>query len=193
MTQHVIGIDLDDVIMDTNTALCGFHNEQFGTELTRDDIFTFFIDHVWGCSRSEAYRRIHAFMCSTHHDATPLMPGTRAALESLASHHLLHVITSRPEEVKEQTMRWINQWVPEVAHSVHFTSDFDAAKRRPKSEVCRDLAIDVFIDDAPHHVTDIASAVDTVFLMDAPWNRGVDALPENVERVNSWDEIMQRL
>lgn len=193
MSNQVIGIDFDDVVIDFNSALCRFHNEQYGTTLTRDDIFRYELEHVWDCTLEEAKERIHQFVHSDAHAHTEPVPGAIDALRRLAADYPLHIITSRPDIHVSPTRQWLASRLPDFVDCVHFTNHLDDTRRRPKSDVCRELGVTVFIEDALHHAQDVASVADEVFLIDAPWNQTQDALPGNIRRVAGWQDIVSQL
>jgi uncharacterized HAD superfamily protein len=67
----------------------------------------------------------------------------------------------------------------------------DPAKKRLKSAMCKELGIQVMIDDHMSVAKDCAEAGIRVLLFDQPWNQG--ELPMGAERVHSWDEIVKKL
>ena len=62
---------------------------------------------------------------------------------------------------------------------------------RLKSDVCKELGVEVMIEDSLSQAKEIAPCVRKIFLLDCPWNQG--DLPMNVARVYSWDEIVEGL
>lgn len=193
MSEYIIGIDFDDVLFDFNTAMLRYHNDTYGTDVQWDDIYTYYLEYVYGCELEEIKQRIHDYVRSEQHQRTPPVEGAIDSVAKLAQQYDVHVITSRPPRLEAQTTRWLSENIPELAGRVHFTSDFEPEARTPKSEVCSELGIDMFVDDAPHYIDDIAPVVDQVFLFDRPWNRAKTDLPANARRVHSWDEIRQVL
>ncbi len=187
---RVVGLDLDDVLMDFNTGLCVFHNARYGTSFTREDIISYHLEEIWGCEQEEAIRRVSEFYCSSEHDATQPVPGAVEIVQELLDDRSVFIITSRPESVSEQTYAWIKKHFPSLAESVYFTSHFFHKESRvTKGEVCRKLGVEVFVDDAPFHAEDVALVVSQVFLFDTPWNRNHELFLPNIQRVHSWNEI----
>jgi len=66
-----------------------------------------------------------------------------------------------------------------------------ADKKRTKSSVCKELGIDIFIEDAPVYAKNISEAGIPVILIDAPWNRETSG--ELITRVYSWDEVLDTI
>jgi len=190
---RMIGFDLDDVLMDFNTGLCVFHNAHYGTSLVREDITSYHLEETWGCDREECIRRVGEFYNSPEHDATqPILGAVKVVHELQKDGASVVVITSRPESMSDQTFSWLKKHFPSLAkaNSVHFTSHFFHKETGvTKSDICRNLGVKVFVDDAPFHVQDVAPVVEEVLLFDAPWNRGYVLTLQNIRRVHSWSEI----
>ncbi len=190
--KKIIGIDLDDVLLDFNGALCIFHNVQYGTSLTREQIFSFHLEKVWGCTKDEAKRRIVEFYHTDfHRDASPIQ-GATEAIQELSRNNSLIIITGKPERLQTATTHWLDRYFPRSFDGLYFTNQFlgDDIKRT-KAELCSDLGIEVFIDDSIAYTRDIASKGVRAFLFDAPWNQG--ELSPLVTRVYSWKGVLEKL
>jgi uncharacterized HAD superfamily protein len=185
-----IGIDFDDVLFGFNRAYCLFHNQTYDTNLHYENIIVYDMDKIWGISIEECVERVNKFYLSTHHEEAEPVPGSIEALNILKQDHELHIITSRREDLKGTTIHWLERYFPGVFAGVHFTNQFGGTGiKKLKSEVCKELGIDLFIDDALHNVVDIVSVGIPVILLDTPWNQG--KVPELVTRVHSWDEVRE--
>lgn len=193
--KKIIGVDLDDVLMRFNEALCLWNNAQHGTSHTKADFYSYEFDRVWGCTNEEALSRVRAFCYSPEHaDASP----TEGAVEALRvlQKETLHIITARPPIVRKPSLTWIKKHFKNTACNIHFVGKDDEKEichhTTSKPEMCKALGIEVFIDDSLVHARGIAKEGIPVFLFDAPWNQ-TEKLPSNVERVFSWQEIMKNL
>jgi uncharacterized HAD superfamily protein len=185
----VIGIDFDDVVVQTNKAMAMWHNRVYGTEYEREDISSYNLTSLWGCSQEEMLRRIHEFFLSPEHEATIPLDEVAESLEVLKNREL-HVITARDEEFKIATLLLAERHVPFLLDKFNFPNT--TTKKRTKSQVCLELGIEVFIDDHLDYARDVAASGIPVLLFDCPWNQ-TDDLPHNVTRVHSWKEILQKL
>lgn len=189
-----IGIDLDDVLLDLNTALCAYHNARHGTNFTREDVTDYDLWKMWSCSKEELFERVDDFYVSPEHrDAVPVA-GAEAAIRILSEDHDLFVVTAKPERLRGMTEEWIGRHFPGMFRELRFTGGYqrrnDGYVR--KSELCRELEIRTFIDDALSNVEDLAPIMDRMFLLDSPWNRR-EVHYDSVIRVFSWDDILRRL
>ncbi len=89
-----------------------------------------------------------------------------------------------------QTYTWLERHFKDMFEAVHFTGQFSHnGGQITKGEVCRELGVTFFVDDAPHHIDDVASVVENVLLFNTPWNQNYEIKSANVTRVNSWNEI----
>lgn len=193
--RKVIGIDLDDVLIEFIEALCLWHNTQYGTSQTKADFYSYEFDRIWGCTKEEAVFRVRAFYRSQEHANTSPTKGAVSALHSLKK-EALHIITARPPMAREPSMVLIEKNFQMALHGVHFTGEDDVQKfchrSTNKSGICKTLGIEVLIDDSLVHAKGVAMEGIPVLLVNAPWNQ-VAELPSNIERVFSWNEIMEKL
>ena len=192
MKKKVIGLDLDDVLVDCNSALQSFHNARYGTRLTREDITTYSLGEMWGCSREEAGRRIDEFFDSPEHDTISPVPGAVDAVRELQQKCTVIVVTGRPKSASRQTRALLAKNYPTLVDSIHFAgSHFGREGEMTKGDLCRTFGVEMFVDDAAHFAEDVASVVERVLLFDTPWNRDHALSLPNMQRVHSWSEILE--
>lgn len=191
--KKVIGIDLDDVLLDFNPALYAWHNALYNTTFKYEDITSYFIEDILQCTRDEVFAKITEFYQTNEHARILPIPGALEAVKNLNQNHTLIVVTSKPDYLRPLTTKWLEKYFPNIFQTIHFTNHFlgDESNRRTKSEICKELGIEVFIEDGPSHALDVATVCETVFLFNRPWNQ-VDVAPPIV-RVSSWEEIVQKL
>lgn len=187
-----IGVDLDDVLLGLNEALCAFHNREYGTSYKPEEVTEFLIHGLWDCSPEEAIERVFLFYQSPEHLNAKPVRGSVEAISKLKEKHSLHLVTAKPESVRQITTDWLDKYFPKMFDGIHFTNQFHGNDKKLKSEVCQELRIELFIDDALHNAEDITSVGVPVLLLDQPWNR--KPIDNNlVTRVKSWEEILKKL
>lgn len=140
-----IGVDFDDVLLDSYASLLAYHNHHYGTTNQPGDIRDWHIQHTWNCSSEEALRRVEEWYGTAWHEQIAPIPGARTVIEKLAKRHELHVITGRPAQVAEMTRRQACEHFPGVFKEVHLTSHFKA-NARSKGDVCRALGVELMIE-----------------------------------------------
>ena len=193
MKNELIGIDFDDVIFNLSDHLLDYFNERFHTAFKRGDINQYQMGVLWNLSKEEEHKVIMDFCFSELHHGVLPVKGAIEGINELSKNHTLVVVTAREEARREMTHAWIDKHLPNVFKSVILThhNHEDVSMRKKKSDICREFGIKVFVDDSLSNVTDVSQVVDTVFLLDTPWNQG--ELPKNVQRVFSWQEIVDKI
>lgn len=189
----IIGIDLDDVVIDFSNTLHAYHNERYGTSVIREDMTSYGFENIWDCTPEEASKKVFEFYATASHDDALPVPGASEALAILKEAHELHIISSRGDQIADLTLRWIDKNFPGHFKSVNLTNQYFGilGKIRSKADVCRELHADVMIEDSLSQAKEITPVVSKVFLLDCPWNQG--ELPKNVMRVYSWADIIAQL
>lgn len=191
---RIIGVDFDDVVVLTNHAIALWHNRVHGTSYEVKDILCWELATLWGCSKEEAYKRIRGFFNSDEHSVIMPVSSAVESLRMLHDENEVHIITARPTDFLAIHLWLAEQHIPFLLDRFNFinTVTDTGIVRRKKSEVCLELGVEIFIEDHLDYAYDVASAGIPVLLFDSPWNQRSD-LPHNMERVFSWDEIVERL
>lgn len=189
----IIGVDFDDVLMAFNESFCVWHNANYGTSYTKKDFFTYEFDRVLKCSLDEAVMRCRQFINSQEHSVALPVEGSMKGLNLLREKNI-HIITARANIVSTPTIQWVERHFPEMARRVHFLGKDEGFSHNEivKAEKCKELGIEIFVDDSLVHATGVSEAGIPVLLFDSPWNQ-TNVLPPNIERVFSWDEIVKKL
>lgn len=190
-----IGVDLDDVLLAIIAGLFPWHNRLYGTNNKEEDVRPFDLSTSWGCTKEETISRVLDFYQTTEHAECLPIPGAVEAMNVLSQNHKLVIVTSKPADLEDMTHTWVEKHFPKTFQGIYFTSSFTTPEHKQvkKSEICRELDIEVFIDDSTANVLDVATACKRVFLFDRPWNQEQVPLPTNVTRTYSWEEIVQKI
>ena len=187
----IIGFDLDDVILDFHGVLHPYHNQRFGTNFQKEHFTSWHVHEVWGCSKEDAADRILEFYESPEHWEAQPMEGAVEGVKNLKQFHDLHIITAKPEDLKERTLEWLDKHFPSVFSGVHFANHLGNGPRRSKGEITNELGIEIFVEDSLKNAEDVSSHGIPVLLFDSPWNQAEVEPP--ITRVRSWDEIVEIL
>ncbi|MBX4181736.1 hypothetical protein KW807_02635 [Candidatus Parcubacteria bacterium] len=189
--MKIIGVDLDDTLLDSYGAFVNFHNDHYGTSHKWEDISTFFIEDIWGITTDDVHRRFEQFYKTDYHRDAKVIDGAIEAITELAKHNKLHILTASPGDMKEEIETWLKKHFEDKFSSIHFMKKNIFDSRRSKKDVCKELGIEVFIDDALHNAEDIAAGGIPVYLLDNPWNQGETG--PLIKRVHSWKEVLKDL
>lgn len=189
MKKPVIGVDIDDTLVEFMHALCTYRARTYGDTTQVHDFKTFRLDDVWGCSAQEALRRVEEFYGADEHGQIPVVPGAVQALGQLAEIYEIHGITARPAQTEARTTALVQQRAPGIFSGFHFLGNL-----KSKGDHCMELGVRVLIDDALHNARSAGEKGIPVLLLDRPWNQGI--LPAHTTRAMHWHEIpslVQRL
>jgi uncharacterized protein len=157
-----IAIDIDSTLHHYWDVLSDTALRRFGVELPYEEQFT------WGITR---LREDQLGLCieETHCDAVieSGRPYPRAVETVNAWHaagHFIHITSHRHERAHAATERWLRRIG--LRHDELYCS-FDKIAR------CREIAIDVLIDDSPVNLLRALEAGITAATIAHPWNRDV--------------------
>ncbi|MFH0715161.1 MAG: HAD hydrolase-like protein [Candidatus Diapherotrites archaeon] len=188
-----IAFDLDEVVSETVKEWAEFHNRKFGTHWKLEHLHDYDLWKVWGGSQDEYLQEWVEFWKSAHFDSVAPVQGAVEGLKELRKKHELHIITSRSTPVREKTMEWIGKHFPGTFAGVHLVGkDNYAGYVNQKWEICHQIKADWMVEDRFYHARTCAEHGIPVLLLSRPWNAKKE-LPKNVYRVDSWNEIVQKL
>ena len=189
-----IGIDFDETIADSMAMILKLHNEQYGTKYKREEVTEYHVENIWGGSKEEWTAKLDEFFSAKNARHLDPVVGAIAAIDALKhAGHELYIVTARRDINAEATERWLTKHFSSTFKSVHYgnvRSD-DPAKKREKAEICKELGVELMIDDHMGVAKNCSEAGIKVLLLDQPWNQG--ELPPGVTRVYSWEEIVKKL
>lgn len=195
--KRIIGIDKDDVLIDLNRSLHPFHNKHYGTNVTFEDLHTFDLKEMWGCTPDEALERVYKFYDSKEFQRLVPVEGAVEAITELRERNGLMVVTSRPSFMLERTRLSLDRYFPGLFDGIHLTNGFSRqGLKRKKSEVCLDLGITTLIDDHIDNLTDCAENGITPILFRRPWNRAfteTQLKSLGIIPANNWPQVLELL
>ena len=186
-----IGIDFDDVISHTSEYLFQAVKEHLGKmEVTYEGSHYEWEETLSVSTETlmAAYRDVglrHSF-----HQSIPQMVGCTEVIKKLkASDHKLYVISARGTWELPYSIVWLKDkgilpYLSGIIHRPVGTKSWE----KYKLDQAHELAIDVFIEDAPKTAITLAKAGIPTILFDAQYNRELKLL-KNMYRVKKWKEI----
>lgn len=188
----LIGVDLDGVLVDFMSSFLNYYNHVYGTNLTRDQIYTYDLWKIFGETREKAIQKISDFYKTHHFNSLEPIQDSIEAIDTLKQNHDLVVITSRHNDIIEGTKRWLEKYFPNKFSEVYLTNQYSLDEDyRRKSDICLDLGINVLIEDSLDYAKECIPKT-RVLLFDQPWNQS-QKLPESITRVKSWKEILDNI
>ncbi len=199
-----IGFDLDDTKAPFNHPfIVGYINRKYGTQFTYEQITTqnypecpAFKVLGWDLSRWKA--EVDAFSETEEFKQLQPYPAILEGIRVLhAAGHTLSIVTGRDAgKLEAWTKHWLALHFAEIPFQhVIFTNHYGGGPKIKKSEACRAVGIDQYVEDHFDHVKDCASAQIPVVLIDRPWNRKVilPSLKKYVKAVDHEGEAISYL
>lgn len=190
-----LGVDFDDMVFDFNEEFRKYHNKYYGTSYEFSHIWTYDMAKFLQLEEEEKNRRVVEFYNSAEHAAGEPVEGALEALEILSKKYVLHIVSARPEHMREFTEAWLGtRDARRFFENVHLTNAYltpDGTIARSKVEVCREIHAAAHLEDALHHAKAVSAAGIPVYLLDKPWNQS-KPIP-GVTRVRDWNEIVKAL
>ena len=179
VTKPILGVDIDNVLAESDACLRAMILKQFQIGLKKKDI-TQYDYSAYGVSETqleEIFRLFNTESCRT----SRMVKGAKAALSQLRQRYEIVLVTSRNPMSKAPTEYWLQRkGLP--YDQLHFNDDKHALG----------IPYHAFIEDRYEHAHRIAETGCPVYLLTRPWNTAPLAHP-NVHRVTSWAEILQHL
>ncbi|MCK5149793.1 hypothetical protein KAJ87_02615 [Candidatus Pacearchaeota archaeon] len=187
-----IGLDLDDVLANGTEKFIEFHNRKHKTNLNFHNLFTYALSEILGIPEELAIKRVIEFDKSNFSKEISPLDGAKEIVKKLNENHDLVVITARPKKIEFTTTEWIKKNFPEIK-SVFFISKDYFNKLKSKAEICLENSIDILIEDNLAHAFECSRNNIPVLLFDYPWNQVNEGLPENIQRIKSWKEVLKKI
>ncbi len=190
MAKPVIATDLDEVLSPFVPDLIRWYNQLYQTDFGVHEITTYDFARIWGVTHEKSVEICNTFHTTRDIEAISPIDHSVETLSALKNHFDLVLVTSRPLQHEGHTKAWINRHFPNIFADIilcnHWTS---VGKSIKKSEVCKNINAQYFIDDLPHYIQEVAECEIKTFLFgEYPWNQKVP-LHKNVQRVSGWKEV----
>lgn len=189
-----IAFDLDEVLAGFLPALIEFHNKKHNKNLKLEDFNSYNFWEIWGGTREEAIDEVNDFHRIGYSSNIKPIKGAEEAIKELKKDNELFVITSRYEEVSDETRLWLEKYFPKTFSDVLFSGDFTKKiGAKTKKEYCDILGIDVMVEDSFDFAHSCLDDKRIVILLNYPWNKDRNVEGHNIIRVNTWEEIVKKI
>lgn len=173
-----IGFDLDGIIFDFAGEFLGHLNRSIGTNLTREDIKSYY----W-IEKDIFDRELVSFTNQKGFRNLPTIEETMSVVNKChANGHSLFYITKRPRNAEQCTkISLVKNRLPQ-SHNL-FVVD------RYKSGIVNSLNLDIIIDDSPEVLLELAENTKaTIYCLDYPYNAYLKH--ENINRIYDIREFL---
>ncbi len=169
-----LGIDLDGVVVDFTGGWIRLYNEEFGAEITRDQVMRWhgIPDITHFASKREFWQWARRGAGPSIFRDFDMYDGSQRWLGDLAREHEIVIITTKPHWAVHDTYAWIAEHrIP--TREIHVTTQ----KWR--------VACDIYLDDNPYQLHDLVRnrPEATVCRFVRPWNGPGPGLVD----IHDWD------
>lgn len=192
-------VDLDDVVAQTIRAFIDLLETRFHRLVPFESVHSFHLGKSFNLSDAE----LKIFMTAAHessvlHSIEP-MPGASDALQRLAAHAFIVIVTGRPIVTYDDTLRWLHDnSIPH--HAVRFLKKYvendtgTHQRREPLSlRSLRKGAFTLAIEDSSRMAKHFATKLELpVALLDKPWNQDLKISSRHrglCTRCDGWNEV----
>lgn len=184
-----IWVDCDEVLCETIDEILKrwiLKNKN----VKKSDITSYYLRDVGKCkmTKEEWIEQFFSFFASDEFFETKPVEWALKKLKQLKSDwNKLYVVTARAEQFKDKTIKRVDIHFPWIFSWFLFMNQFKE-NEVPKSKLCKDLWIEILIDDSVNNIRDINKAWIPWILLNKPWN----SWPKDsklLKRVDSRDDV----
>lgn len=177
----IIGVDIDGTIKNTHQAAVRVFNEELNRSVKEEEVTDFYLDKAYGLSKRESTRLWRKLEARIYSLGIPLPHASQFLSRSAREGHRIFFITARPgmKKVVQVTEKWLTE------HDFPFDGNNLKMGSQDKAAVARDLGVQLFFEDAPHHLDKLVAAGVPTVIVDAVYNRDY---PHDLPRIKSWHE-----
>ncbi len=184
-----IGLDFDDVTVNTFAQIIDFYNKKFKKNHKKSDFKKHDFSEFWGISQERKNEIIDEWTKSHKPEDLKSIPGAIKSILKLAKKNKFIIITARSAKNSYRVTEWISKNLPKIKIPVMHSADFKKNKGLTKAQLCKKLKVQILIEDADSIALECADNGTKVLLFDQPWNKLVKH--SNITRVKSWKEIVK--
>ncbi|WP_332628500.1 5' nucleotidase, NT5C type [Halalkalibacter flavus] len=185
-----VGIDLDGVVVDTYGCVMEHYNDLY-EKVDAPTVFPahtnvakYLVEH-FGLTKEEAAERWGGDMNMVFSVSNEVTESIKY-LNEIAKFAEIYYVSARPanEGVKQVTSDWLK------ANNAPYSENL-VINQAKKDQVVKELEIDFFIEDAPHHILNLNQHDIDVLIL----NTGYNHLPEleGISRFEDWKSIHEFL
>lgn len=187
-----IGIDFDDVTAHLAEPILKFYNEKNNRNHSKDDLKEYDLWVNWGITKDEGMAIINEFHQKEQVSTTkPIENAIESISKLLSNGDKLWIITARNPLYKKNVENWISHHIGSKKINVITTRDFKKGENLKKSQICKELQIDLMIEDSGQNAIECAKEGIKVILFDNPWNQKFSH--EKIIRLSGWKETIDYL
>lgn len=183
----IIAIDLDETVVEFLRGFVKFYNKNYNAHINIDDFKEYSIAHTLLVGKEESVRLRREYAETEFFDEMELLEGAKESINELSKNNEIIFITAREGFHHDKTRSFIMKNFPYA--NVLFSGDYHGGNKN-KDELCKDLKVDVLIEDSENSGK-YAEAGIKVILLDKSWNKHL--AHNNIIRVKDWKGVMNEV
>ncbi|KAH7104752.1 HAD-like domain-containing protein [Auriculariales sp. MPI-PUGE-AT-0066] len=194
--SRVVAVDLDDVLAQTNSAACAWHNDTYGTDMTLSSFYYYhwWKNPLWG-SPKEALMKSEAFYRSSKFADLAPVPGAVAGVNALRAMGVrLAIVTARDASQRDLTTTWVKKHFNDAFDGIYFTGELATLKGKwnsgqvisgGKAAVIHALGARILIDDSVENAFQCAEQqIETLVFGNYAWNQRRSLISNELDRIS---------
>ncbi len=185
-----IAIDIDEVVVGFVEKYMEFMEGKGIKRVCYDDIDCFDLWDVFDIKKETFIELLDEYNCSKYFEEIEFIKGAREGVVFLKDNFDIYFITARPKSVSKKTRNFIFEEFGILGNKVIFSGDNFGGNKR-KDEICKDMGIELIIEDNGSNSLDYVKNGLNVLLLDKPWNQKFEH--KNIIRCFSWNEILEKV
>ncbi len=192
MKRERIAIDVDEVLFPFLDEFIQYHNNKYGTSLTRDQVDNYEFSKALKLDIPATVQRIYNFHEHLGNKTVEPFEASKEAIAKLSKKYDLSIVTARHPKFEDMTTEWLKRHYGDIFKNInHIGFAPIMEKARTKAEVCLEIKAIALIDDSVDHILGCSAVgIDGILFGDYPWNQ-YNSLPPNVTRCINWGEVLR--
>lgn len=184
-----IGIDLDAVLVDIITPLLTYINRRHNKCVIQTELTGYEFNVYFGVDNDTITNDVRDFYKSDCFNTLSPISGAVDGVTKLKKHNQLYIVTARPKYLENKTTDWVTKHFGDAFKEIYFTGQALGNKKVTKGEICKDVGIDVLIDDHLDHCIDCVKYGVRAIVLDYSWNR--TPIKYDIVRAKNWNDIVE--
>ena len=192
--QLKIGIDIDEVLGELLKDFLIYYNKKFKTNHKYESFQSYDWSSILDHSLPKLVEMVYKFHNKGLYEKLDIVKDSKNILKKIAKDNELYIITSRPKEFKETTLKWLNENYGNIFKEIIFANNHynGETKNLSKADICKLKNIDLLIEDDPKYAKETSQNQINVLLFNRGWNKHLKD-EQLITRVKSWKQIEKQI
>ena len=186
-----IGIDIDEVMVQTIVGLLEYIKNKRNADFSFEEVTDY---HLWNTkiheTKEESVYEFEEYMKSSLFENPLFVDGAKEAVIKLNEKYRIYFITARPLIFQNKTIDFFERHFPNNNFEFIFSGGVHEGKS--KGEICKELGIDIMIEDNHAYLLGCVEKGVKGFLLEKPWNKEREE-HERIICVKDWNELLEKI